>query len=212
MDEHQEIIYQRLNEFYSSGRVPWDDVLPPPEVIALLEGRPPGLALDLGCGYGRASIYMARLGWEVDGVDFVPHAAAVAAERAREAGVDIRFHIASVTDLDFLAGGYDFILDVGCAHVLNEKGFHQYVNHLKRLLRSGASYLLYVRLREKGVILTNEGPSGIEEEKLRAAFLDGFELEKVEKGMTYVEGMEPWQSAWFYFRRMKKPGFLRSGD
>jgi hypothetical protein len=42
--------------------------------------------------------------------------------------------------------------------------------------------------------------------------LDGFELEKVEKGMTYVEGMEPWQSAWFYFRRMKKPGFLRSGD
>jgi hypothetical protein len=76
------------------------------------------------------------------------------------------------------------------------------VNHLKRLLHSGASYLLYVRLREKGVILTNEGPSGIEEEKLRAAFLDGFELEKVEKGMTYVEGMESWQSSWFYFRRV----------
>jgi len=28
----------------------------------------------LGCGPGRASIYLARRGWQVDGVDFIPDA------------------------------------------------------------------------------------------------------------------------------------------
>ncbi len=201
MDEHQEKIYQRLTEFYASGSVPWDDVLPPPEVIALLEEQPSGRALDLGCGYGRASIYMAQLGWEVDGVDFVPHAVTVAAKRAREAGVDIRFHIASVTDLDFLAGGYDFVLDVGCVHALDEKGITVYQTHLKRLLRTGGSYLLYVRLQDVAEKIADEGPKGVPEKLLRDVFSDGFALEKVEKGITNVEGMEPWESAWFYFRR-----------
>jgi cyclopropane fatty-acyl-phospholipid synthase-like methyltransferase len=201
MEEHLETIYERLSEFYAEGDVPWDDVLPPPEVIALLEGLLPGRALDLGCGYGRASIYMAQQGWEVDGVDFVPHAAAVAAERARATGVDVRFHIASVTDLGFLKGDYDFVLDVGCAHALNEDGLHQYHRHLKRLLRTDGRFLLYVRLREKETDIPEEGPKGMPEEMLRMTFSDGFELIKVERGITEVEGMEPWESAWFYFKR-----------
>ena len=47
----------------------------------LLQGRT--RILDLGCGPGRASIYLARLGWQVDGVDFVPQAIATARQRAR---------------------------------------------------------------------------------------------------------------------------------
>jgi SAM-dependent methyltransferase len=202
MDEHLEMVYERLREFYASGGVPWDDPLPPPEVIGWLEGRPSGRALDLGCGYGRASIYMARLGWEVDGVDFVPHAAAVAAERAREAGVDVRFHIASVTDLGFLAGPYDFVLDVGCAHALDREGLARYGRHLKRLLRSGGSYLLFVHLWEEGDETAEDRPKGIPEGLLRETLADGFELEKFERGVTQVRDMEPWQSGWFYFRRV----------
>jgi cyclopropane fatty-acyl-phospholipid synthase-like methyltransferase len=202
MDEHQAKVYQRLVSFYATGSGPWDDVLPPPEVMALLEERPVGRALDLGCGYGRASIYMAGLGWEVDGVDFVAHATAVAAERAREAGVEVRFHIASVTDLGFLAGPYDFVLDVGCVHALDEKGIQQYQGHLKRLLRGGGDYLLYVRLKDESEGPADEGPKGVSEMLLRDIFGDGFELEKVEKGITEVEGMAPWQSGWFYFRRL----------
>lgn len=202
MDEHLETVYERLREFYASGSVPWDDPLPPPEVIEWLEGRPPGKALDLGCGYGRASIYMAQLGWKVDGVDFVPHAAAVAAERAREAGADARFHIASVTDLGFLAGPYDFILDVGCAHALDEAGFARYGRHLKRLLRSGGTYLLFVHLRAEGEETADDRPKGIPEEWLHKSLADGFELEKLERGVTQVRDMEPWQSAWLYFRRL----------
>jgi cyclopropane fatty-acyl-phospholipid synthase-like methyltransferase len=202
MDEHQEKVYQRLKDFYGTGRVPWDEELPPPEVVAELEGRPSGRALDLGCGYGRASIFMARSGWEVDGVDFVAQAAATAAERARAAGVDVRFHIASVTDLGFLAGEYDFALDVGCVHALDAAGVGRYQGHLKRLLRRDGRYLLYVRLQDEGGPVPEEGPKGVAEGLLREVFSDGFELEKVEKGITEVEGMAAWESAWFYFRRV----------
>ncbi len=59
--------------------------------------------------YGRTSIYLAQHGWQVDGIDFVPRAIENAKERAASRGVskDIRFHVASVADLDFLADSYD---------------------------------------------------------------------------------------------------------
>lgn len=43
------------------------------------ERLPVGDALDLGCGEGRNALWLARLGWRVNGVDFSP----VAIERAR---------------------------------------------------------------------------------------------------------------------------------
>jgi hypothetical protein len=72
---------------------------------------------------------------------------------------------------------------------------------LKRLLRTGGDYLLYVRLRDESEPTPEEGPKGVSERLLREIFGDGFDLEKVEKGITDVEGMAPWESGWFYFRR-----------
>ena len=61
-------------------------------------------ALDLGCGEGGDAIWLASQGWQVVGVDW----AAVALDRARaaaaDAGVDVCFVEADVTDRDRLAG------------------------------------------------------------------------------------------------------------
>jgi SAM-dependent methyltransferase len=96
---------QKFRERYRTGDVPWDHEQPPPEVIALAEELAPGQALDLGCGYGRASIYLAQRGWTVVGVDFIPEAIDGARARAGAAGVSDRvdFYVASVTRLDFLS-------------------------------------------------------------------------------------------------------------
>lgn len=74
-------------------------VLTPPEVLDTVATLTVGRALDVGCGFGRAALYLAHLGWQVDGVDLVPEAIAEASARATRAGLaDIaHFHVGSVT-------------------------------------------------------------------------------------------------------------------
>src|ERR1700730_17648635 len=67
---------------YRFGATPWDHTTPPPELVEVIDGErriSPGRALDLGCGTGNSSIYMAERGWTVTGIDF----ARPAIERAR---------------------------------------------------------------------------------------------------------------------------------
>ncbi|MCB9445666.1 MAG: class I SAM-dependent methyltransferase [Ardenticatenaceae bacterium] len=191
-----------MKERYLAGAVPWDDALPPPEVVELVPQLEPGRALDLGCGYGRATIFMVRHGWQVDGVDFIPDAIAEAARRAEAAGVkgQVCFHLGRVSELDFLNGRYDFALDVGCMHSLDESELQNYAAGLRRLLRPGATYLLYARLAEPEPGL-DKGPRGIPEQTVKTLFANGFDLERFIPGETTVEDQPVWSSAWFYFRR-----------
>jgi SAM-dependent methyltransferase len=57
----------------------------------LLELRPPMRILDLPCGQGRHAIELARRGYAVTGVDLSPYLLDVAARRARDAGVAVRW-------------------------------------------------------------------------------------------------------------------------
>ena len=185
---------------YASRNVPWDHADPPPEVLDFVPTLSPGRALDLGCGYGRASIFLARLGWQVDGVDFVPQAIAEARRRAEKAGVTVNFHVGDVTRLDFLTPGYTFALDVGCAHNLAAAELAAYAAEVRRLLAPGGYYMLTARIEPKQSPV-EPGPRGITEAALRAAFAEGFALEWVKRGIDRPHGNVQWQSGWFRFRR-----------
>ena len=192
--------FDSLLEFYQAGPVPWDQPDPPPEVLAFVPTLPVGRALDLGCGPGRAAKYLARLGWWVDGVDFIPQAIAEATVRARQAGLEnIHFHLGPVTQLDFLSGPYDFALDVGCAHGFNADELRAYHRELLRLLKPGGHFLLFAHLDEADP--EPEARGWLDEADLRRLFGEGFALERVEYGQTQVGDQAPWRSAWFWFRR-----------
>ncbi len=45
---------------------------PAPELVAALESLPPGAALDLACGAGRHSLWLAERGWRVTAIDQEP--------------------------------------------------------------------------------------------------------------------------------------------
>lgn len=195
--------FERFANRYAEGNVPWDDDLPPPEVIELAAELAPGRALDLGCGYGRTSIYLARLGWQVDGVDFVPTAVAEAHKRASTAGVAdrTRFHTGSVTRLDFLHPPYDLAIDVGCMHSLEPEELAAYHAELLRLLPSGAQFLLFARLRDPAVEPDENGPRGILLTTIEAQFGTGFELIRSAHGRTDMADGRSWGSGWFWFKR-----------
>lgn len=197
-------IFTRLRERYIAGDVPWDAELPPPEVITLLDDLAIGRAIDLGCGYGRASIYLASRGWDVDAIEFIPEAVAEAAQRAAQAGVKIRFHITSVLDLDFLSGPFDFALDVGCSHNLNLTELAIYRDHLSRLLRADGIFLLYGRVQDQTNHGEQDGPAAFKTTELIDLFSSFFQLEWKELGVTTMPDQSTWSSGWFCFRKKNR--------
>ena len=58
---------------------------------------PRGQALDVAMGIGQNAIYLAKMGFEVEGVDISPEAVREALELARETGVTIK---AEIVDLE----------------------------------------------------------------------------------------------------------------
>lgn len=57
-------------------------------LVGAVAGLAPGRALDLGCGEGADSLWLAEQGWLVTGVDISATAVGRAAEQARREGLD----------------------------------------------------------------------------------------------------------------------------
>jgi SAM-dependent methyltransferase len=190
--------FAELQRRYREGDTPWDDALPPPEIVALGERLEAGRALDLGCGSGRACVFLAQRGWSCDGVDFIPEAVARAAERVAAAGVGerVRLHTASVTALDFLDPPYDLAIDVGCLHGLEADLRPAYAAGLMRLVRPGGLFALFAHLRR----IDEEGGIAMPEIDIMSTFSSGFGCEHIARGITQV-GERVWESGWFYLRR-----------
>lgn len=139
------VVYQTL---YRLGLIFWQRPAPPPDLVALVEGPsplPPGRALDLGCGTGTDTLYLATHGWEVTAVDMVPHALATARQKSTAAGVSPRFLEGDVTRLNDLGvgDGYTLVLDFGCFHTLPEDQRSRYVTEVSNAAAPGATFLLY---------------------------------------------------------------------
>lgn len=78
------------------------------ENIALL---PRGKALDIAMGRGRNAVYLARMGFAVEGVDVSADAVSEAVELARQAGVTIKARVADLEKGYKIAGeAYDLII------------------------------------------------------------------------------------------------------
>lgn len=89
-------------------------------LVENMELLPKGRVLDVAMGSGRNAIYLARLGFDVEGVDMSPKAVDIALELARKAGVTIK---ARVSDLE--------------EHYLIEKNAYEVImcfNYLQRSL------------------------------------------------------------------------------
>ncbi|WP_432523205.1 class I SAM-dependent methyltransferase [Kineococcus sp. SYSU DK006] len=62
---------------------------PNPWLVHHASALPPGTALDVGCGEGADSLWLAARGWHVTGVDISPVALARAARLAEDAGAEV---------------------------------------------------------------------------------------------------------------------------
>jgi SAM-dependent methyltransferase len=159
---------------YWIGRTPWDSGITPPEVLDFLQRTAPGRALELGCGTGTNAVALAQRGWQVTAIDFSWQAVQAARRKARQAGVTVRFLRRDATRLDDLPGPFDLAVDIGCFHSLDPQARPGYATSLARLLRPGATYLLYTFLDEE-----DGWPA---EADIRRLYGPEFELARLEHG------------------------------
>jgi 2-polyprenyl-3-methyl-5-hydroxy-6-metoxy-1,4-benzoquinol methylase len=78
-------------------------------LLAEVADLPVGRAVDLACGEGRNSIWLAEQGWDVTGVDFSPVGLVKAERFAHLRGVEVTWIRCAVEAWDPPAAGYDLV-------------------------------------------------------------------------------------------------------
>jgi SAM-dependent methyltransferase len=154
------------NDRYQNGNLPWDTGLPSSELQRVLSRNaiPPCRALEIGCGTGTNSVWLAQQGFEVTGIDLAPLAVERAEKRARAAGVHVQFLVADVLDLPDLDGSFGFFFDRGCYHAVRRDAPQQYAPAVARQLASGGRGLILAgNAREPH----DPGPPVVTEEQIR---------------------------------------------
>ncbi|MCU0501246.1 MAG: class I SAM-dependent methyltransferase [Anaerolineae bacterium] len=182
------------NARYLNADAPWDTGIVPPEVVALIEsGEPqPGWALDLGCGSGVTSRYLAANGFRVVGVDLALSALSRAAQMAARQGLAAYFCQGDVTDLGFVQMRATLAVDVGCFHAVLPERRPAYVASLAERLLPGALYLLYTF---EPFLSEQTGPSGLSPADL-STFAPRFGLRWAQHGFDRER-----LSAWHLWQR-----------
>jgi SAM-dependent methyltransferase len=79
-------------------------------LVAMVDGRRPGAALDMGAGQGRNSIYLAQHGWKVTAVDPADQALEFGSRRAESLGFPFKTVVATDQQFDFGRNKWDLIL------------------------------------------------------------------------------------------------------
>ena len=126
------------------GENPWTNKEPPKELVELIESGKikPCKVLDVGCGEGYNSIYLASKGFDVTGIDFSEKAIQLAKNNSKEAGLDCKFLKMDWRELIKLDQKFDFVFEWRFFHeILEEKEREEYTKIVHSLLNQGGKYL-----------------------------------------------------------------------
>jgi SAM-dependent methyltransferase len=191
--------------FYRLGFTPWEGHPLAQSLRNLVEGNgsqgspalPAGTALELGCGTGDTSIYLAKQGWQVTAVDFVPSALEKARTKARVDSITVNFAHADVRHLRQagITGPFQLIVDNGCLHNMNDDDRDAYVREVSAVAAPDAR-LLIVAFLPGGRF----GVRGVDHAEMERRFASGWTL--VSAGEEQELDREKTPTRYYLFQRV----------
>ncbi len=112
------------------AHIPENNLQPSQFLVDNLELLPKGRVLDVAMGNGRNAVYLAGMGFEVEGIDISAEAVNEALESAREVGVAIRAQVADLEkNYHIETGVYEVII---CFNYLQRSLIPQIKDGLRR--------------------------------------------------------------------------------
>ena len=99
--------------------------------------------LDVGCGRGEFSIWLALQGANVSGLDIGPSLIEAAKAQAQVNGVSCDFRAGDIRRLPFKDEAFDFVLSIAVLHHLSEPDVITSLKECDRVLKRGGLFLAY---------------------------------------------------------------------
>jgi SAM-dependent methyltransferase len=126
------------------------DLAPALDFLSSHAGLQPGARLlDLCCGPGWYSIELARLGFEVVGIDVNPEYIRLARQLSDQKGTDVEFLVGDMREIPFV-GRFDLVINIGTSFgfFADDTEDYRVVEQVARSLRSGGSFVLEMANRD----------------------------------------------------------------
>jgi SAM-dependent methyltransferase len=170
-----------FDNIYAS-RTPNFSTAPSPLLMAAIDGRAAGRALDVGMGQGRNAVALALKGWDVTGIDISDEGLAVSKANAALAGVTLTAVHASDGQFDYGRDRWDLIAVIyGPGSIADER----FVQRLHDSLKPGG--LVVVESFASPKAAARRRPVDIDPADLLRAFA-GFRLLRFED----ADGISEW--------------------
>lgn len=158
------------------GKPPWEIDGPQSEIVHLAEAdeiKSP--VLDVGCGTGENALYLAKLGFEVTGIDIVPAAVEKALTKAKE----VTFLVWDALNLQGLQRRFNTVIDSGFFHALPDNKRPVFVQSLASVLDPGGTYfMMCFSEHEPG----SWGPRRVTQTEIRETFKQGWVINYIREG------------------------------
>ncbi len=113
----------------------------------------PGFALDIGCGNGRNSMYLAQNGFTVTALDFSAESLRLAKES--NSHKNIKYINVSFFDYQTEDKKYDLVYDGGCFHHIPPHRRFKYLEKVRESLKDDGFYGMEIFNEEGGAVLSD---------------------------------------------------------
>jgi SAM-dependent methyltransferase len=134
--------------FREKGRVFHEIQENMPEIIELLKEKGARRVLDLGCGTGRHSVYLAENGMQVSGIDASPEGVSVTSEQMASKDLNGDFRIGNIYDkLPYPDGSFDAIISTQTLHHNKIEEIRKLIKEMERVLTADGSIFITVAAR-----------------------------------------------------------------